>query len=127
VADFTYVATSTRFIYVAFVIDVFARRIIGWRVARSMRPELVLDQLASAVLALGRSGCGASQRPRQPISIDHYSERLAEARAEASAGSVGDSYDNALAGTIIGPYKTEVIHSRSSWRHVEAVEYARLE
>jgi putative transposase len=111
VADFTYVATWSGFVYVAFVIDVFARSIIGWRVARSMHAELVLDALEQALWSL---------------SI-RYSERLAEAGAEPSVGSVGDSYDNALAETIIGLYKTEVIHRRGPWRHLEAVEYATLE
>jgi putative transposase len=104
VADFTYVATWAGFVYVAFVIDVFARRIIGWRVARSMQADLVLDALEQALWS--RSGTKG---------------------AEPSVGSVGDSYDNALAETIIGLYKTEVIHRRGPWRHLEAVEYATLE
>jgi putative transposase len=128
VADFTYVATWTGFVYVAFVIDVFARRIIGWRVARSMQTDLVLDALEQALWA--RSGIGGvvhhSDRGGQYLSI-RYSERLAEAGIEPSVGSVGDSYDNALAETIIGLYKTEVIHRRGPWRHVDAVEYATLE
>ena len=102
-ADLTYVATWTGFVYVAFVIDVFARRIIGWRVARSMHTELVLDALEQALWA--RSGAKGvvhhSDRGRQYLSI-RYTERLAEAGAEPSVGSVGDSYDNALAETIIG-------------------------
>lgn len=128
VADFTYVATWAGFVYVAFVIDVFARRIIGWRVARSMHAELVLDALEQALWS--RSGITGvvhhSDRGRQYLSI-RYSERLAEAKAQPSVGSVGDSYDNALAETIIGLYKTEVIHRRGPWRHLEAVEYATLE
>jgi transposase InsO family protein len=128
VADFTYVATWGGFVYVAFVIDVFARRIIGWRVARSMHAELVLDALEQALWS--RSGIEGvvhhSDRGSQYLSI-RYSERLAEARAEPSVGSVGDSYDNALAETIIGLYKTEVIHRRGPWRNLEAVEYATLE
>ena len=128
VADFTYVATWAGFVYVAFVIDVFARRIIGWRVARSMHAELVLDALEQALWS--RSGIKGvvhhSDRGSQYLSI-RYSERLAEAGAEPSVGSVGDSYDNALAETIIGLYKTEVIHRRGPWRHLEAVEYATLE
>jgi putative transposase len=128
VADFTYVATWSGFAYVAFVIDVFARRIIGWRVARSMRAELVLDALEQALWS--RSGIQGvvhhSDHGSQYLSI-RYSERLAEAGAQPSAGSVGDSYDNALAETIIGLYKTEVIHRRGPWRHGEAVEYATLE
>ena len=128
VADFTYVATWAGFVYVAFVIDVFARRIIGWRVARSMHTDLVLDALEQALWA--RSGAKGvvhhSDRGSQYLSI-RYSERLAEAGCEPSVGSVGDSYDNALAETIIGLYKTEVIHHRGPWRHLEAVEYATLE
>jgi len=128
VADFTYVATWAGFVYVAFVIDVFARRIIGWRVARSMHTDLVLDALEQALWA--RSGVRGvvhhSDRGSQYLSI-RYSERMAEAGIEPSVGSVGDSYDNALAETIIGLYKTEVIHHLGPWRHMEAVEYATLE
>jgi putative transposase len=128
VADFTYVATWSGFVYVAFVIDVFARRIIGWRVARSMSTDLVLDALEQALWA--RSGAKGvihhSDRGSQYLSI-RYSERLAEAGFEPSVGSVGDSYDNALAETIIGLFKTEVIHHRGPWRHIDAVEYATLE
>jgi putative transposase len=128
VADFTYVATWAGFVYVAFVIDVFSRRIIGWRVARSMRAELVLDALEQALWS--RSGTQGvvhhSDRGSQYLSI-RYSERLAEAKAQPSVGSVGDSYDNALAETIIGLYKTEVIHRHGPWRHLDAVEYATLE
>jgi transposase InsO family protein len=128
VADFTYVATWSGFVYVAFVIDVFARRIIGWRVARSMRAELVLDALEQALWsrAAVRGVVHHSDHGSQYLSI-RYSERLAEVGAEPSVGSVGDSYDNALAETIIGLYKTEVIHRRGPWRHLEAVEYATLE
>ena len=128
VADFTYVATWAGFVYVAFVIDVFARRIIGWRVARSMRAELVLDALEQALWS--RSGIQGvvhhSDRGSQYLSI-RYSERLTEAGAQPSVGSRGDSYDNALAETLIGLYKAEVIHRRGPWRHLEAVEYATLE
>jgi transposase InsO family protein len=128
VADFTYVATWAGFVYVAFVIDVYARRIIGWRVARSMRAELVLDALEQALWS--RSSIQGvvhhSDRGSQYLSI-RYSERLTEAGAQPSVGSVGDSYDNALAETIIGLYKAEVIHRRGPWRHMEAVEYATLE
>jgi transposase InsO family protein len=128
VADFTYVATWAGFVYVAFVIDVFARRIIGWRVARSMRAELVLDALEQALWSRSavRGVVHHSDHGSQYLSI-RYSERLAEVGAEPSVGSVGDSYDNALAETIIGLYKTEVIHRRGPWRHLEAVEYATLE
>ena len=128
VADFTYVATWSGFVYVAFVIDVFARRIIGWRVARAMQTELVLDALEQALWA--RAGAKGvvhhSDRGVQYLSI-RYTERLADVGAEPSVGSVGDSYDNALAESIIGLYKTEVIHHRGPWRHLEAVEYATLE
>ncbi len=128
VADFTFVATWGGFVYVAFVVEVFARRIIGWRAARSMRTDLVLDALEQALWS--RSGAKGvvhhSDRGSQYLSI-RYSERLAEAGIEPSVGSVGDSYDNALAETIIGPYKTEVIHRRGPWRHIDAVEYATLE
>ncbi len=128
VADFTYVATWSGFVYVAFVIDVFARRIIGWRVARSMHAELVLDALEQAIWS--RSGAKGvvhhSDRGTQYLSI-RYSERLAEAGAQPSVGSVGDSYDNALAETLIGLYKTEVIHRRGPWRNLDDVEYATLE
>ena len=128
VADFTYVATWSGFVYVAFVVDVFARRIIGWRVARSMHTELVLDALEQAIWS--RSGAKGvvhhSDRGSQYLSI-RYSERLAEAGAQPSVGSVGDSYDNALAETIIGLYKAEVIHRRGPWRNLDEVEYATLE
>jgi transposase InsO family protein len=128
VADFTYVATWAGFVYVAFVIDVFARRIIGWRVARWMRTELVLDALEQALWS--RSGAKGvihhSDRGSQYLSI-RYSERLAQAGAESSVGSVGDSYDNALAETIIGLYKAEVIDCRGPWRGLDDVEYATLE
>jgi putative transposase len=128
VADFTYVATWSGFVYTAFVIDVFARRIIGWRVARSMSAELVLDALEQAIWS--RSGIDGvvhhSDRGSQYLSI-RYSERLAEAGAQPSVGSVGDSYDNALAETIIGLYKAELIHHRGPWRNIDPVEYATLE
>jgi putative transposase len=128
VADFTYVATWSGFVYTAFVIDVFARRIIGWRVARSMRTELVLDALEQAIW----SRCPPtgvihhSDHGSQYLSI-RYSERLTEIGVEPSTGTVGDSYDNALAETIIGLYKAEVIYHRGPWRNLEAVEYATLE
>jgi putative transposase len=128
VADFTYVATWAGFVYVAFVIDVFSRRIIGWRVARSMSAELVLDALEQALHARSdvQGVVHHSDRGSQYLSI-RYSERLTEAGAEPSVGSVGDSYDNAMAETIIGLYKAEVIHHRGPWRQQDAVEYATLE
>ena len=128
VADFTYVATWSGVVYTAFVIDVFARRIIGWRVARSMRAALVLDALEQAIWA--RAGARGvihhSDRGSQYLSI-RYSERLAQIGAQPSVGSVGDSYDNALAETLIGLYKAEVIHHRGPWRTLDEVEYATLE
>jgi putative transposase len=128
VADFTYVATWVGFVYVAFVVDVFARRIIGWRVSRSMKADLVLDALEQALWA--RSGAVRvvhhSDAGSQYLSI-RYTDRLIEAGAVPSVGSVGDSYDNALAETLIGLYKTEVIHHRGPWRHLDAVEFATLE
>ena len=128
VADFTYVATWNGFVYVAFVIDVFARRVIGWRVARSMQTELVLDALEQALWSRSRieGVVHHSDRGSQYLSI-RYSERLIEAGVKPSVGTTGDSYDNALAETIIGLYKTEVIHHRGPWRNVDAVEYATLE
>jgi putative transposase len=128
VADFTYVATWTGFVYVAFVIDVFSRGIVGWRVARTMRTDLVLDALEQALWAR-RDTDGLvhhSDRGSQYLSI-RYSERLAAAGVEPSVGRRGDSYDNALAETIIGLYKTEVIHHRGPWRTIDMVEYATLE
>jgi len=128
VADFTYVSTWAGVVFVAFVIDVFARRIVGWRVARSMKTDLVLDALEQALWS--RTGTEGlvhhSDRGSQYLSI-RYSERLAEAGVEPSVGSKGDSYDNALAETIIGLFKTEVIHRRGPWRTIDEVEYAALE
>ena len=127
VADITYVATWSGFAYVAFVTDVFARRIVGWGVARSMRTDLVLYALEQAVWARGgaQGVIHHSDRGSQYLSI-RYSERLAEAGMEPSVGSKGDSYDNALAETINGLYKTEIIHKRGPWRTVDEVEYATL-
>jgi len=128
VADITFVATWTGFVYVAFVIDVYARRIVGWRVASTLRTDLVLDALEQALHS--RTGTQGlihhSDRGCQYLSI-RYTERLAEAGVNSSVGSVGDSYDNALAETINGLYKTEVIRRRGPWRHIDAVEYATLE
>ena len=130
VSDFTYVATWAGFVYVALVIDAFARRIVGWRVSRSMEAQFVLDALEQALY---------DRRPPQDAGLIHhsdrgsqyvsikYTERLVEAGIEPSVGSVGDSYDNALAETINGLYKAEVIHRRGPWRSLEAVEYATLE
>ncbi len=130
VSDFTYVATWAGFVYVAFVIDAYARRIVGWRVSRSAHAGFVLDALEQALHDRRPvSGSGLvhhSDRGVQYVSIV-YTERLAEAGLEPSVGSVGDSYDNALAETINGLYKAEVIHRRGPWRNMEAVEYATLE
>jgi putative transposase len=130
VSDFTYVATWAGFVYVAFVIDAYARRIVGWRVSRSARADFVLDALEQAVherRPFAGSGLVChSDRGSQYVSIC-YTERLAEAGIEPSVGSVGDSYDNALAETVIGLFKSEVIHQRGPWRSFETVEYATLE
>jgi len=130
VSDFTYVATWTGFVYVAFVIDVYARRIVGWRASRTAHTGFVLDALEQAIHDR-RPVCGGglvhhSDRGSQYLSIK-YTERLAEAGVEPSVGSVGDSYDNALAETINGLYKAEVIHRRGPWRSFESVEFATLE
>jgi len=128
VADITYVATWRGFVFVAFVVDVFSRRIVGWRASTSLKTDLVLDALEQAIHARGKSDdlIHHSDRGTQYLSI-RYSERLAEAGITASVGSVGDSYDNALAETINGLYKTEVIRKRGPWRNVDTVEYATLE
>jgi transposase InsO family protein len=127
VADLTYVATWAGFVYVAFVVDVFSRRIVGWRASTSLRSDLALDALEQAL----------HDRPEIDQLIHHsdhgvqylsirYTERLAEAGIEPSVGSVGDSYDNALAETIIGLFKTEVIRKNGPWRNLEEVEFATL-
>ena len=128
VADLTYVATWRGFVYVAFVIDAFSRCIVGWRVSSSLRTDIALDALEQALHARPRSESLVhhSDRGVQYLSI-HYTERLAEAGVERSVGSVGDSYDNALAETVIGLYKTEVIRRCGPWRNIDEVEYATLE
>lgn len=128
VSDFTYVATWQGFVYVAFVIDAFARRIVGWRVSRTAHASFVLDALEQALHDRHpvRGLVHHSDRGVQYVSIK-YTERLAEAGVEPSVGSVGDSYDNALAETINGLYKAEVIHRRGPWRSLQAVEFATLE
>jgi transposase InsO family protein len=128
VADFTYVATWTSVVYVAFVIDVFSRMIVGWRVATSMRADLTLDALEQALWARKTKGdpIHHSDRGSQYLSF-RYSERLIAAGIEASVGSVGDAYDNALAETINGLFKTEVIRRRGPWKGLDEVEYATLE
>jgi putative transposase len=130
VADFTYVATWRGFVYVAFVIDVFARRIVGWRVSASLATDFVLDALEQAIY--DRRGAGVddlvhhSDRGTQYLSM-RYTDRLTDAGIEPSVGSRGDSYDNALAESIIGLFKTEVIQRKGPWRHLEAVEFATLD
>ena len=130
VSDFTYVSTWQGWVYVAFVIDVFSRRIVGWRQSSSMHTDFVLDALEQALY--DRKPCENdglihhSDRGSQYLSI-RYSERLAEAGIEPSVGSKGDSYDNALAETINGLYKAEIIHRRGPWRTKQAVELATLE
>ena len=130
VSDFTYVSTWTGMVYVAFVIDVYARFIVGWRVSRTAHAGFVLDALEQALhdrKPVGKDGLvHHSDRGSQYLSIK-YTERLAEAGIKPSVGSVGDSYDNALAETINGLYKAEVIHRRGPWRSFEAVEFATLE
>ena len=128
VADITHVATWSGFVYVAFVIDVFARCIVGWWVSRSLHTELVLDALEQALWSRTKTEglVHHSDRGCQYLSI-RYTERLAEANIDSSVGSVGDSYDNALAETINGLYKTEVIRRRGPWKNIEDVEYATLE
>ncbi len=127
VADITYVATWAGFVYVAFVIDVFSRAIVGWRVSSSLRTDLALDALEQALHA--REGTRGlvhhSDRGTQYVAF-RYTDRLAEAGVERSVGSVGDSYDNALAESINGLYKTEVIRRLGPWRNLEAVEHATL-
>jgi transposase InsO family protein len=130
VSDLTYVATWRGFVYVALVTDAYARRIVGWRASSSLRTDLALDALEQALY--DRAGCGEdglvhhSDRGVQ-LSPFVYTERLAEAGIEPSVGSVGDSYDCALAESIIGLFKTEVIRKRGPWRNLEAVEFPTLE
>jgi len=128
VSDLTYVATWQGFVYVAFVIDVFSRMIVGWRASRSLRTDLALDALEQALWARPDTHqlVHHSDRGVQYLCL-RYTERLAEAGIEPSVGSVGDSYDNALAESVIGLYKTEVIRRRGPWRNLESVEFATLE
>ena len=129
VSDFTYVSTWQGWLYVAFVIDVFARYIVGWQISSSMHTDFVLDALEQALYAR-QPALGTlihhSDKGSQYVSI-RYTERLAEAGIEPSVGSVGDSYDNALAETINGLYKTELIHKRGPWKSRESLEFATLE
>jgi len=127
VADFTYVATWAGFVYTAFVIDVFSRMIVGWRVSSSMSADLTLDALEQALWARKVKGnlVHHSDKGSQYLCI-RYTERLAEMGIAASVGSVGDAYDNAMAETINGLYKAEVIWKQGPWRNREAVEHATL-
>ena len=129
VSDLTYVRTGNSFCYVAFVIDAFARYIVGWQVSRSLRSELALDALEQAITARldGESGrlVHHSDRGSQYLSL-RYTERLALAGIEPSVGSRGDSYDNALAESIIGLYKTELVHPQRPWGSLEDLELATL-
>jgi transposase InsO family protein len=129
-SDFTYVATWNGYVYVAFVIDAYARRIVGWRVSRTAHAGFVLDALEQALHerrpVRGDKLVHHSDRGSQYVSIK-YTDRLVEAGIEPSVGTVGDSYDNALAETINGLYKAEVIHRRGPWRSLESVEFATLE
>ena len=127
VADFTYVATWRGFVYVAFVIDVFARMIVGWRADNSPRTDLVLDALEQALFSRAETEgvVHHSDRGSQYLSI-RYTERLAEAGMERSVGSIGDSYDNALAEAVIGLYKKEVIRRKGPWHNLDHVEFETL-
>lgn len=129
VSDFTYVSTWQGFAYVAFVIDTFADRIVGWRVSRSRQTQFVIDALEQALHerrpAHDAELVAHSDRGSQYLAL-RYTERLADAGIEPSVGSVGNSYDNALAETIIGLFKAEVIHRRTSWRTADAVEWETL-
>ena len=129
VSDCTYVATWSGFVYVAFVIDVFARPIVGWRVSASMRTDFVLDALAQAIDARRHDALTGlvhhSDRGTHYLSM-RYTDRLADAGIAPSVGSPGDAYDNALAESVIGLYKTEVIRRKGPWRSLEAVEFATL-
>ena len=130
VADLTYVTTWSGFVYVAFIIDAFSRSIVGWRVSDSLHAELALDALEMALWARGGQEIEGlvhhSDRGVQYLAV-RYTERLAEAGAVRSVGSRGDSYDNALAETVVGLYKTELIRRRGPWRTLEHVELATAE
>jgi putative transposase len=129
VADLTYVKTHTGWVYVAFIIDVFSRFIVGWQASTSLRSDLALDALEMAIFARNHRGLAGlvhhNDRGVQYLSI-RYSERLGEAEIVASVGSKGDSYDNALAESFNGLYKTELIHRKGPWRNVEHVEWETL-
>jgi len=133
VADFTYVPTWTGMVYVAFVVDAFARRVIGWRVASSMKTALVLDALEHAIFTRKQEGISDlsglvshSDAGSQYVSIA-FTQRLTDAGIDPSVGSVGDAYDNALAETTVGSFKTEQINRNGPWRDIDAVEVAAFE
>jgi putative transposase len=130
VSDFTYVATWNGFVYVAFVVDVFARRIVGWRVSASLRTDFVLDALEQALSARSQDALTGlihhSDRGTQYLSM-RYTDRLADAGIAPSVGSRGDAFDNALAESVIALFKTEVIRRLGPWKSLEAVEFATLE
>jgi putative transposase len=129
VADLTYVRTWSGFAYVAFIVDACSRAIVGWQTSRSLRSDLALDALEQALWARGGPFDGLvhhSDRGVQYLSI-RYTERLAEAGAVTSVGSRGDSYDNALAESVIGLYKAELVHRRGPWRGLDDLELATLE
>jgi transposase InsO family protein len=129
VSDFTYVPTWSGTVYVAFVIDVFARRIVGWRASTSMKTQFVLDALDQAIWQRkttdNKSLIHHSDRGSQYLSIK-YTERLAEAEIDLSVGTVGDAYDNALAECVIGLFKTEVINQIGPWKSMREVEWETL-
>lgn len=128
VADFTYVATWTGFVFVAFIIDAFSRMIVGWRALKAMTTDMTLDALEQAIWARQVKGklIHHSDRGSQYLSI-RYTDRLCEEGITPSVGSVGDAYDNALAESVIGLFKTEVIHRKSPWKNLDAVEYSTLD
>ena len=126
-ADFTYIATWNGFVYAAFVIDVSGRRIVGWRVAASMKTELVLDALEQALYSRSiEELIHHSDHGVQYLSI-RYTEYLAENGIQASVGTTGDAYDNAMAESVIGLFKTEVVRRKGPWRNMEMVEFATLD
>ena len=128
VADFTYVATWSGFVFVAFIIDAYSRMIVGWRATKTMATDMTLNALEQAIWARQVKGklIHHSDHGSQYLSI-RYTERLAEEGITPSVGSVGDAYDNALAETVIGLFKTEVIYKKSPWKNYDAVEYATLD
>jgi putative transposase len=128
VADLTYVRTWSGFAYVAFIVDAYSRRIVGWQIARSLRAELALDALEQALWTRHEPLDGLihhSDRGGQYLAI-RYTERLAEVGVVRSVGSRGDSYDNALAESVNGLYKAELVYRQGPWRGIEDLELATL-